>query len=138
MKDEKETLKDLHHVVPAVSKAYIYIATGWDVWDEEGKTVVEKEWCDGIFDVLAYGHLSGGWGAYLIDTPQEGPQWISACHEASVFMRVYVEDTPPLLGRLDGTFAFPEECPIKGEYQKSISPLDPEHSDGIQFIWANP
>ena len=36
-----QTFKDLSHVVPATSKAYIYIATAWDCEDENGK--VERE-----------------------------------------------------------------------------------------------
>jgi len=127
-----QTFKDLFHVVPATSKAYIYIATAWDCEDETGK--VEREWGDGIYDVLAYATTRGGWGAYLIDGPIEGPTWIIARRGENLFMRVFRQNERLELRGVNWV----ERCKVvDGKYDEKVSPLHYDYSDHIDFVFAS-
>jgi|TARA_R100000030_G_C3157922_1_gene99932 hypothetical protein len=126
-----QTFKDLFHVVPAASKAYIYIATAWTCEDENGK--VEREWGDGVFDVLAYATTRAGWGAYLVNAGKEGPMWITPQCNDNLFIRVFVQDERP---EARGGFWEKRDKVINGNYDKEVSPLDPDYSDEINFIFA--
>ena len=126
-----QTFKDLFHVVPATSKAYIYVATAWDCEEEDG--TIEREWGDGIYDVLAYATTRAGWGAYLVDSIREGPMWITPLSNGNVFMRVFVQDEPP---ELRGVRWVERYEVVDGKYDKEVSPLHPDYSDDIDFVFA--
>ena len=126
-----QTFKDLFHVVPAASKAYIYIATAWTCEDENGK--VEREWGDGVFDVLAYATTRDGFGAYLINTESDGPIWLTAKCTNNLFMRVFVQDERP---EFRGGFWPQRDKVVNGNYDKEVSPLHVDYSEEIDFIFA--
>ncbi len=126
------TYGDLFHVVPAASKAYIYIATAWLCEDENGK--VEREWGDGIFDVLAYAVTSHGSGAYLVNAESDGPIWMTAACNNNLFIRVFVQDELP---KARGGFWEKRDKVINGNYDKEVSPLQSDYSDEIDFIFAD-
>ena len=126
-----QTFKDLSHVVPATSKAYIYIATAWDCEDENGK--VEREWGDGIYDVLAYATTRSGWGAYLVEG-SDGPMWITARRHENLFMRLFVRDRPP---EVRGGFWEERDKAVNGNYDKEVSPLHVDYADHVDFVFAS-
>ena len=127
-----QTFKDLFHVVPATSKAYIYIATAWNCKDETGK--VEREWGDGIYDVLAYATTRGGWGAYLIDSQREGPTWITARRSEDLFMRVIRQNEWPELRGINWSERYEV---VDGKYDEEVSPLHFDFSDHIDFVFES-
>tara|TARA_R100000951_G_scaffold101532_2_gene93161 strand:+ start:310 stop:705 length:396 start_codon:yes stop_codon:yes gene_type:complete len=128
-----QTFKDLFHVVPATSKAYIYIATAWECKDETGK--VEREWGDGIYGVLAYATTRAGWGAYLIDNQREGPTWITARRSEDLFMRVIRQNERP--DELRGMCWVERYKVVDGKYDEEVSPLHFDFSDHIDFVFAS-
>tara|TARA_R100000995_G_scaffold41825_2_gene19492 strand:+ start:2786 stop:3202 length:417 start_codon:yes stop_codon:yes gene_type:complete len=72
--------KDLLHVTPAAQKAWLYIFSSWDLHNEDGSEILETEWCDGFYPVLAY---ATAWKpkenetpAYMIVDDCEGAFWI--------------------------------------------------------------
>ena len=126
-----QTFKDLFHVVPATSKAYIYIATAWDCIDEDGK--VEREWGDGIYNVLAYATTRSGWGAYLVEG-SDGPMWITARRHENLFMRLFVQDSPP---EVRGGFWEERDKAVNGNYDKEVTPLHVDYADDVDFVFVS-
>ena len=124
------------HVVPATSKAYIYIATAWDCEDEDGK--VEREWGDGIYDVLAYATTRSGWGAYLVEG-SDGPMWITARRHKNLFMRLMSCKTGRLR-LLRGGFWEERDKAVNGNYVKEVSPLHVDYADHVdlKFLRRDP
>ncbi len=68
------TLSELCTSVPAATSAWIRIIECHELPEEDGS--ITKVWQDIVLPVLAYGTLSGGWGAFLVCKDSEGPAWL--------------------------------------------------------------
>jgi hypothetical protein len=119
-------LSDLCTVVPATTSAWISIIECFEYPEEDGS--ITKTWHDVVLPVLAYGTLTGGWGAFLVCKDSEGPAWLMwnplSGYKSTIKLSVGKE--PPNRGVPDR---------ITKEYDYRHEPLDDFYGwDGVYWI----
>lgn len=129
--------KDLLHVTPAAQKAWLYIFSSWDIHNEDGSEVLETEWCDGFYPVLAY---ATAWKAkenetpaYMIADDWEGATWILHSQGEVKTLLFYQDERPHVESARQRVMKI-DPTAFAGNWLETAHPFDMDMAMPPQFV----